>query len=126
MARIEAARAALGTGDTAPVLVARCEAYLLGAPDPAVVTNRLVRFAAAGAECVYAPGITDPDQITTLVRAVAPVAVNVLLRPGMRVAQLAALGVRRVSVGGALAARAWAAFDAAAADLAREGVHPLA
>jgi 2-methylisocitrate lyase-like PEP mutase family enzyme len=73
----------------------------------------------AGADCLYAPGVTDSAEIATQVRAVAPRPVNVLLmNPQMRVADLAALGVRRISTGGALANAAWRGFDAAAAALA--------
>jgi 2-methylisocitrate lyase-like PEP mutase family enzyme len=84
-----------------------------------------VAYADAGADCVYAPGITDLSAIRTLVSAVAPKPVNVLLiGPNMRVTDLARVGVRRVSVGGALAAAAWAAFDRVIRLLVDEGTLP--
>jgi len=118
VARVAAAKAAAGPE---VVLVARCEAYLVGQNALAPVIARLAAFAAAGADCVYAPGVSDMAEIAALVRAVAPVPVNVLLRRGMSVGDLAVIGVRRVSVGGALAAAAWSGFDAAARVLRDEG-----
>ncbi|MGZ6141871.1 MAG: isocitrate lyase/PEP mutase family protein [Myxococcales bacterium] len=117
--RIRAARAA------APdvVLTARCEAFLVGAPDAArIALDRLPAFAEAGADCLYAPGVRDPQTISAIVKAVAPRPVNVLAgAPGVTVAQLAALGVRRISVGGALARAAWGGFVRAARELAENG-----
>src|SRR5262249_50932912 len=116
---IQAARAA------APeiVLTARCEAALVGLAEPlAIALDRLVAFADAGADCLYAPGIRDPAGIAALVKAVAPKAVNVLVsRPGLTVRQLEDLGVRRISVGGALARAAWGAFIRAAREIAGQG-----
>lgn len=102
------------------LLTARCEAALLGAPDARkVAIDRLVAFADAGADCLFAPGIRDAETVATIVRAVAPKPVNVLISsPGVTVAQLAELGVRRISVGSALARVAWAAFMRAAKSLA--------
>lgn len=122
-ARLGLARAAL-SGAHEAMLVGRCEAYLLGPAVLADVIARLRLYAAAGADCVYAPGITDLGDIATLVQAVAPTPVNVLLRRGHRVADLAAIGVRRVSAGGALAAAAWRGVDAALASLRDSGTLP--
>ena len=117
--RIKAARAA------APdiVLTARCEAALIGLPDALnIALDRLAAFADAGADCLYAPGIRDPAGVAAIVKAVAPKAVNVLMsRPGLSVKQLADLGVRRISVGSALARVAWAGFIRAAREIAEQG-----
>ena len=110
--RIAAARSAIDRSGADVVLVARTEGLLHdpGALTPAI--DKLVAFAAAGADCLYAPGVREPKDIVSLVRAVAPKPVNVLMpRPGLSLAQLADLGVRRVSVGGALA---WVAVNAMA------------
>jgi 2-methylisocitrate lyase-like PEP mutase family enzyme len=119
--RVRAARAAIDGAGANVVLVARTEGLLR---DRAAITpaiDRLVAFAAAGADCLYAPGVRDKQHIAAMVRAVAPRPVNVLVSaPGLSVAELADLGVRRVSVGGALARVAWAAVVAAAGKL-REG-----
>jgi 2-methylisocitrate lyase-like PEP mutase family enzyme len=116
VARIAAARAALDGQDV--ILVARTEG-LLG--DDMTVTqaiDRLVAFADAGADCLYAPGVTAKADISAMVRALAPQPVNVLMSgPGLTVAELAELGVRRISVGGALARIAWAAMLKAAEEL---------
>ena len=116
--RIAAARSAIDRSGADVLLVARTELLL---HDPAALTpaiDKLVAFAAAGADCLYAPGVREPKDIATLVRAVAPRPVNVLMhRPGLSVAELADLGVRRVSVGGALARVAWGALLAAAEQL---------
>lgn len=123
VARIAASRAAIDASGTGAILVARTEAYLNDIKDIGFAIERLTAFAEAGADCLFAPGMTDPDEIAASVRAVAPKPVNVLImNPEMRVADLAALGVRRVSVGGALAAAAWRGFDAAAAALAEQAV----
>jgi 2-methylisocitrate lyase-like PEP mutase family enzyme len=116
--RIAAARSAIDHSGADVVLVARTEGLLR---EPSALTpaiDKLVAFAAAGADCLYAPGMREPEDIATLVRAVAPRPVNVLMhRPGLSVAQLADLGVRRVSVGGALARVAWGAVMAACEQL---------
>lgn len=118
-ARIRAARAAIDASGTGAVLVARTEAYLNNIKDPGFAIERLQAFAEAGADCLFAPGMTDAEQIAASVRAVAPKPVNVLImNDTVRVADLAARGVRRVSVGGALAGAAWRGFDTAAAALA--------
>ena len=104
------------------VLSARCEAYLVGAPDPQrTVLDRLVAFADAGADCLYAPGVRDLAKIAEIVKAVAPKPVNVLAWAGVSVAQLAAAGVRRISVGGALARAAWGGFIRSAREIAESG-----
>lgn len=119
--RVRAARAALDAAKSGVVLTARCEAWLVGAPDPKrTALDRLVAFAAAGADCLYAPGVRDPATIAELVRAVAPKPLNVLVSapaPGLSLKSLADLGVRRVSLGSALARVAWGAFLKAADSL---------
>ena len=113
--RVAAAKQAIiATGEDV-VLVARTEAYFEGETRVAPVIERLQRYAAAGADCLYAPGVKDIGASSDIVRAVAPLPVNVLLfGQDMRVADLAAAGVRRVSLGGALASASWRGFDAAA------------
>jgi 2-methylisocitrate lyase-like PEP mutase family enzyme len=123
--RIRTAREAIdGTGAHA-VLTARCEAYLVRDPDPArTALDRLVAYADAGADCLFAPGVRDPDTIAAIVKAVAPKPVNVLIgwpTQELTVARLAELGVRRISVGSALARTAWAAFMRAARAIAETG-----
>ena len=119
--RIRAARKAIDDDGTGVILVARAEAFLVGHPDPlAEAVTRLERFAEAGADCLYAPGVTSREDIATIVRAVAPKPVNVLVSApiGLTLADLAGLGVRRVSVGGGLARMAWAGVMRAGKDLA--------
>lgn len=123
--RIRAAREAInGTGDDV-LLVARTEGFLIGRTQLDKTIARLTAYAEAGADCLYAPGVIDIAAIREIVTAVAPKPVNVLLiRPEMRVAELAAAGVRRVSVGGGLAAAAWKGFEQAARMLVEEGRIP--
>ena len=113
--RIRAARAAIDQSGEDVILVARTEGLL---SDPSAITpaiDRLVAFAEAGADCLYAPGVRAKADIAAMVRAVAPRPLNVLVMdPGLSVAELAELGVRRISVGGALARVAWAAVLATA------------
>ena len=117
--RMRAARAAIDQDASGVILVGRCEAYLVGQPNLAATIARLEAYAEAGADCLYAPGPRTGDEIAAIVKALAPLPVNVLLRePGPTVAELADLGVRRVSTGGALAFTAWRAFTAAAKALA--------
>jgi 2-methylisocitrate lyase-like PEP mutase family enzyme len=110
--RIKAARAAIDRSGHDVILVARTEGLLT---DPAAVTaatEKLVAFAAAGADCLYAPGVQRKEDIAAMVRAVAPRPLNVLMfGPGLTVAELADLGVRRISIGGALARVAWGAVQ---------------
>ena len=120
VARIAAARAAIDAIDPTVVLTARTEGFIVGRPDLDETIRRLTAFRAAGADCLYAPGLRDPDHIKAVVQAVAPAPVNVLT-PGLSVAALAGLGVRRVSVGGALARVAWGGFLQAAREIADQG-----
>jgi 2-methylisocitrate lyase-like PEP mutase family enzyme len=120
--RIRAARAALDDDESGVFLVARCEGFLTGEADLNMTIKRLVAFAEAGADCLYAPGIRTPEQISAVVKAVAPKPVNVLvMSPDFKVAELAELGVRRVSLGGHLAAAAWGGFMRAAQEIAEKG-----
>jgi 2-methylisocitrate lyase-like PEP mutase family enzyme len=119
--RIRAARVAIDTAGVPVVLTARCEAYLLSEPDPARVSlDRLIAFAEAGADCLFAPGVREPGEIAAIVKAVSPKPVNVLVsspNPELSVDRLADLGVRRISVGSALARVAWGAFMRSAQSL---------
>ena len=123
--RVAAARAAIDATGARVVLTARCEAWLVGDAEPArTAIDRLVAFAEAGADCLFAPGVHDPDTIAALVKAVAPKPLNVLVSAataGLSAARLAELGVRRISVGSALARVAWGAFMRAARQLAGSG-----
>ena len=118
--RIQAARAAIDATGTGVLLTARSEGFIVGRPYLAETIRRLRAYADAGADCLYAPGLRDPAAIARVVEAVAPKPVNVLT-PGLSVAALAALGVRRISVGGSLARVAWGGFLNAAREIAREG-----
>ena len=123
--RIKAARAAIDQSGTRVVLTARCEAWLVDDPDPLRTSlDRLVAFADAGADCLYAPGVSAPEEIAQLVKAVAPKPVNVLVSSNnckLTVSQLADMGVRRISVGGALARAAWAGFIRSAKEIYEQG-----
>lgn len=123
--RVRAARKAIDASGRPVVLTARCEAWLVGVADPLRVSlDRLVAYADAGADCLFAPGVRAAEDIAAIVRAVAPRPVNVLVSspaPGMTVSRLADLGVRRVSVGPALALAAWGAFMRAARSIAETG-----
>jgi 2-methylisocitrate lyase-like PEP mutase family enzyme len=123
LARLRAARAAIDAAGGGVVLTGRSEGFIRGRPDLDETLARLRAYAEAGADCLYAPGITTPEQVSAIVAAVAPKPVNVLVGSAgaFTVADLAALGVRRISVGGALARTAWAGFMAAAGRLARDG-----
>src|SRR5262245_18540881 len=118
--RVRAARRALdGTG---VLLTARSEGFIVGRPDLRETIRRLTAFAEAGAECLYAPGTRTRDEITGVIGAVAPKPVNVLVGSGWAsVHELAYLGVRRISVGGALARAAWTGFLDAAREIAGGG-----
>ena len=108
--RIQAARAAIDQSGTGTILIARTEGLLHDKTALTPAIDRLVAFAAAGADCLFAPGVWGKNDIATMVRAVAPRPVNVLVRgPDMNLAALADLGVRRISVGGALARVGWKA-----------------
>jgi len=123
--RVQAARAAIDDSKIPVVLTGRCEAWLVGIPDPLkIARQRLSAYAEAGADCLYAPGVREPDEIGELVKAVAPKPLNVLVsRPSekLSVARLTDLGVRRISVGSALACVAWGAFIRAAREIAENG-----
>ena len=107
------------------VLTARCESYLVGDSDPArTALDRIVAYADAGADCLFVPAVRDPKLIGELVRAVAPKPLNVIVsspHPDLTVPRLADLGVRRISVGSALARVAWAGFMRAARSIAETG-----
>jgi 2-methylisocitrate lyase-like PEP mutase family enzyme len=118
--RVEAAVAAAPEGF---VVTARAENHVRGVDDLADTVARLEAFAAAGAHVLYAPGLVEIEQIRTVVEAVAPRPVNVLLRPrGPSVSELAAVGVARVTVGGAFAFTAYGALERAALALRDRGV----
>jgi len=120
--RIRAARHAIDESGTGVLLTGRSEGYIVGRPDLAETIRRLTAYAEAGADCLYAPGIRETSEITALVNALAPKPVNVLVGSDFTtVAELAALGVRRVSVGGALARAAWGSFLYAASEIAEHG-----
>jgi 2-methylisocitrate lyase-like PEP mutase family enzyme len=120
--RIRAARRAVDNSRTGVLLTARSEGFIVGRPDLAETIRRLTAFAAAGADCLYAPGIRTRDEISAVVAAVAPKPVNVLVGSDFTtVAALAALGVRRISVGGALARAAWTGLINAAKEIADHG-----
>ena len=120
--RIRAARRAIDDSSPGVVLTARSEGFLVGRPDLAETIRRLCAYAEVGADCLYAPGLRSTADITAVVRAVAPKPVNVLLGSDFAtVAELAALGVRRISVGGALARAAWTGFLEAAQEIAEHG-----
>jgi 2-methylisocitrate lyase-like PEP mutase family enzyme len=122
--RIRAAREAIARSGEDVLLVGRSEGFLVGRMELHPTIVRLIAYAEAGADCLYAPGIREVSDVAAVVAAVAPKPVNVLLLSGMRVADLAAAGVRRVSVGGALAAAAWAGFDRIVRQLVDEGTVP--
>ncbi|MEP6918545.1 MAG: isocitrate lyase/phosphoenolpyruvate mutase family protein [Acidobacteriota bacterium] len=120
--RIRAARQAIDTSGTGIVLTARSEGFIRGRPDLAETVRRLTAYAEAGADCLFAPGIRTTDQIAALVTSVAPKPVNVLVGTDFTtVAELAALGVRRISVGGALARTAWTAAMQSAQEIVSLG-----
>jgi 2-methylisocitrate lyase-like PEP mutase family enzyme len=120
VARIRAARRAIDAAGGDTLLVGRAECFLVGRPDVEETIARLKAYADAGADCLYAPGIRTPEHIEAVVKAVAPKPVNVLLGAAsdVPVAEVARLGVRRISVGGALARAAWGGFLRAARGLA--------
>src|SRR5437868_7786546 len=121
--RIRAARDAIDASGIPVVLTGRCEAWLVGEPDPFhVAIERLVAYAAAGADCLYAPGVSELKEIAEIVRAVAPKPLNVLVsgfNHHLSLSQLSDLGVRRISVGSGLALVAWSAFIRTARSLRR-------
>ena len=127
--RIRAARAAIDASEAGVVLTGRCEAWLVGDPDPLhTALDRLTAYAEAGADCLYAPGVSKPDEIAQIVKAVAPKPVNVLVsgfNHHLTLSEIADLGVRRISVGSGLALAAWGAFLRAARDIKTDGTFNL-
>ena len=121
--RLRAARSAIDRAGGGVMLVGRAECFLVGRPDLAETIARLQAYADAGADCLYAPGVTRREQIVALVEAVAPKPLNLLVGSAseLTVADVAALGVRRISVGGALARSAWGGFMRSAQLLAQQG-----
>ncbi len=127
--RIRAARSAIDDSKSGVVLTGRCEAWLVAHRDPLrTVLDRLTAYAEAGADCLYAPGVTDPEEIAQIVKTVAPKPVNVLVsgfNHQLTLSQLADVGVRRVSVGSGLALAAWGIFIRAAKDIKIKGTFSL-
>jgi 2-methylisocitrate lyase-like PEP mutase family enzyme len=121
--RIGAARRAIDAAGGDALLVGRAECYLAGRPDRAETIARLRAYANAGADCLYAPGLRSREDIAAVVAAVAPRPFNLLIGTamGLSLQDAAALGVRRVSVGGALARSAWGGFMRAARRIAADG-----
>ena len=121
--RIQAARAAIDETGGETLLVGRAENFIVGRPDLHDAIRRLQAYAEAGADCLYAPGIKTREQIAAVVAAVAPKPVNLLIgfTTELTLRDIEALGVRRVSVGGALARTAWGGFMRAAQTIAAEG-----
>ena len=121
--RMRAARRAIDHAGGDALLVGRAECFVVGRPDIDETIARLKAYAEAGADCLYAPGIRTREHIAAVVAAVAPKPVNLLVAAAseLTVADIAALGVRRVSVGGALARAAWGGFMRAAKALAEHG-----
>jgi 2-methylisocitrate lyase-like PEP mutase family enzyme len=122
--RIKAARRAFDAAKTGALLVGRAECFLTGHPQPLQeAAQRLKAYAEAGADVLYAPGVRKPEDIAALVKAVAPKPFNLLIGwpSDLKLDEVAKLGVRRISVGGALARAAWAGFAGAAETIAKEG-----
>lgn len=121
--RMRAARAAIDATGGEALLIGRAENFFVGRPDLGDAILRLKAYADAGADCLYAPGIKTREQISAVVAAVAPKPVNVLIgwESDLTLQDLADLGVRRVSVGGALARAAWGGFLNAARLIAEQG-----
>jgi 2-methylisocitrate lyase-like PEP mutase family enzyme len=127
--RIRAARSEIDSSGSGVVLTGRCEAWLVHDPDPFnTVLDRLAVYAEAGADCLYAPGVSKPDEIAQIVKTVSPKPVNILVsgfNHQLSLSQLADLGVRRISVGSGLALAAWGAFLRAAQDIKTNGTFNL-
>jgi 2-methylisocitrate lyase-like PEP mutase family enzyme len=121
--RMRTARQAIDKAGADTMLIGRAECFLVGQPDIDVTIARLKAYANAGADCLYAPGIKTPEHISAVVAAVAPKPVNLLIGFGadLTLTQFANLGVRRISVGGALARSAWGGFMRAAKLIIEEG-----
>lgn len=129
MERIRAARSAIDASNTGVVLTGRCEAWLVGDSNPLhTALDRLTTYAEAGADCLYAPGASNPNEIAQIVKAVAPKPINILVsgfNHQLTLSELADLGVRRISVGSGLALAAWGAFLRAAQDIKANGTFNL-
>lgn len=123
VARVRASRQAIDRAGADVLLVGRAEGLIRSRPDFEDILRRLRAYSAAGADVLYAPGLRTREQIAAVVAAVAPKPVNVLMGTpsALRVDDLAAMGVRRISVGGSLARTAWGAFARAARDIAEHG-----
>jgi methylisocitrate lyase len=120
--RIRAARKAIQESGHDILLIGRSEGFIVGRPDLRETIHRLTAYAEAGADCLYPPGVRKKEDIAAVVQAVAPHPVNILVSSDFTtVAELAALGVRRISVGGALARAAWGGFLEAATEIAQHG-----
>lgn len=123
VARIRAARAAIDNAGADVLLTGRSEGFIRGRPDLEATIARLKAYSAAGADCLYAPGLSTREQIGAVVEAVAPKPVNILIGTPLplTVQDIAALGGRRISVGGALARSAWGGFSRMAREIAERG-----
>jgi len=122
VARVRATRAAIDKAGSKVVFTARTEGFICGRPDLDETIRRLKAFAELGADCLYPPGIKTREQITAVVKAVAPKPVNLLVSTSaLTVAEIAAMGVRRISVGGTLARVAWTAVMQSARQIAETG-----
>jgi methylisocitrate lyase len=120
--RIRAAREAIDASGVKILLTGRSEGFIVGRPDLDETLRRLTAYADAGADCLYAPGLQTKTEIIAAVRAVAPKPLNVLVAgPFTTVAELAEIGVRRISTGGALARAAWGGLLQAAKEIAANG-----
>jgi 2-methylisocitrate lyase-like PEP mutase family enzyme len=120
--RIAAARKAIDADKSGVMLTGRCEAFLWGVQDLKLVIERLQAYAAAGADCLYAPGIKTREEISAVVKAVHPKPVNLLIgASGLSLKEAEGLGVRRISVGGSLARTAWTGFMKSAKEIAEKG-----
>jgi len=123
VSRLRAARAAIDASGGDTLLIGRAENFFAGRPDLEDTITRLKAYAQAGADCLYAPGIRTREQIAAVVAAVAPKPVNLLIGSAgqLTLQEVADLGVRRVSVGGALARTAWGGFMRASRMIAEQG-----
>jgi 2-methylisocitrate lyase-like PEP mutase family enzyme len=120
LARVKAARGAIGKAGGDVVFTARTEGFIRGRPDLDETLRRLKAFAAAGADCLYAPGIKTREEIAAVVAIGKPV--NFLtVTTNYSVSDLAAMGVRRISTGGSLARTAWTGFVRTAREIAEQG-----
>jgi methylisocitrate lyase len=119
--RVRAARAAIDRSGVGVLLTGRSEGFIAGRPDLQETIRRLVAYAEAGAECLYAPGLASLSDITAIVKAVAPRPVNVLARSTLTLAELTQAGVRRISVGGGFARVAWTAVVDAVREVQQHG-----